>query len=148
MRSLLLLSVLAACTSSDSTGPFPSDTSVVNLTLVGGLAPTPGPGSTCQPLDDEYTYSLSERHLGWKSCESPTIGGTYTFVTGEKTLSEADHDDLVSALQALRPAPGGCGGDATETFQFATPNGVTTYPQGGCMPGANDVLDLFDSLAR
>jgi hypothetical protein len=145
MRSLLPFVVLAACTStsSDVTGPFPDDTSVVNLTIVGGLAPMPGPGSTCQPADDSFTYSLSDRHLGWSSCESPTTGGTYAFVTGSKTLSDSDHDALVSALRALKLPPGGCGGDTTETFEFATPHGTSTFPEGGCMPGATDVIDLF-----
>lgn len=145
MRVFLALAIASCSSSSDAV--FPADTAVVDLTMVGGLAPTPGPGSTCAAIDDEYTYSLADHHLGWKSCQSPSIGGTYDFVHGETTLSDADHTALVDALHALGPAKPPCGGDITETFQFAALSGTTVYGQASCMPGASDVAELLRSAA-
>jgi hypothetical protein len=146
----VVLACAAGCTTTSTApgGAFPTATTSVQLSLLGGLAPQAGPGSTCQPIDEHYTYELSTRHLTWTICSSPTVGGVYTPVPGSATLSADDATNLVNALRAVEPATTECGGDITEMFDFATPGGTKHYAQAGCMPGASDVIDLITAAAQ
>jgi hypothetical protein len=149
MRSLALI-LLAACTTTTPTGPggvYPESATEVQLSISGGFAPMAAPGSTCQPIDDHYTYATSARQLSWSICSSPTDDLVFQAVTGHTTLSAGDAQQLVDALGAVQLAETGCGGDVTETLVFATPDNTRGY-QANCMPGADAVIQLFQSDAH
>ena len=149
MRAFALI-LLAACTTTTPTGPggvYPETTTEVQLSLQGGLAPQAQPGSTCQPLDEQYTYSPPARLLSWSVCSSPNNDLVFTKVTGHRTLSTDEAQQLADALGAVQLSDMACGGDVTETLEFTTPNDTRGY-QANCMPGADMVIQLFESDAH
>ena len=138
----------AACAQQPSGALFPDDATSVELQVTGGLAPTPGAGSTCTPADDSYTYVVATRALSWSACTSPTPGGAYTTQTGQATLASDAAQQLLDALRALALPPDPCGSDVTATMMVATAKGVASYPQAECLVGFSDVQDELAAAAQ
>jgi hypothetical protein len=157
MRSVAILIAIAACTTSPRdqarhTGPdargsdatasgvFDPTTTMVEIDRSGGLLPAPGPGSTCVPLTQQYTYVIAIGVLTWSVCQAPTGSNVYSTVPGQATLTGTQAVALLTALQGLSPPPYACGSDVNETYTFTTPHGVVTVDNGACLQGDDAVM--------
>lgn len=137
MRSLCLL-VLAAC----ATEPAGSSVHTATVTRTGGLAPSI-PGSSCQPMDETFTYDAPTRRFAWRLCESPSTGAPFAFQTGARTLDAVTADQLDSALHGLHASAQACGGDITDTVIV---DGAT-YADAQCYAGDADLFAILEPLA-
>ena len=137
MRITWLVLLVASCASQ------PDDAKHVVLTRVGGFAPTPGAGSTCQPMDEIYDLDLLQHRLAWQICASDTIGGVYTMRPGSVALDATQSDTLATDVDAIRPAQGCGGGDISDTLMVDS----ATYHDAQCMSGENALYtDLSDVM--
>lgn len=116
-----------AADSSTSTDLVPTGSTKAVISITGGFeGPGASDGSTCTPANDTYTVDLSAKSVEWKLCR--LNGQAYAFVTGNKTLSDADFGSLTGKMHGLtRATKTSCGADAPEqTITFSSPTGDTT----------------------
>jgi hypothetical protein len=139
MRSLCLV-VLAAC-AAEPGGSSPS-VHTATVTRTGGLAPSI-PGSSCQPMDETFTYDAPTHRLTWRLCESPSTGAPFAFHTGARTLDAATAVQLETALHGLYASEQACGGDITDTVIVDG----TTYVNAQCYAGDADLFAILEPLA-
>ena len=97
---LLVASAALACAigCAQQSDVFPDDTTTLELHVAGGLAPAPGPGSTCTPEDTTYDYVLATRALSWTAYQSGS-DGVFTEQPGQTTLG----DDAAHQLHDRSP---------------------------------------------
>jgi hypothetical protein len=121
------------------TGLYPDGTTTIVVNQKGGFTGPGADGSTCTMVDATYTLVLPARDLSWKVCDS-NDGGPYAFVTGQKTIAEADFGPLDTALHALkRTTTKQCGADKpSEEIVFTAPSGDVTYYDDFYFCDAND----------
>ena len=150
MRSTtLLVFVLVGCTQATSAGDlFGSDTTEVSIRRTGGLAPTPGVGSTCAPMDNRYVLEVSTRILSWQFCESPASDGVYSLVASNKALSAADYKELAAALRGLTTVEAQCAGDIVDEIAFSTPSAQSTFDHANCLGNEAAVFAVLDAVAK
>lgn len=139
MRSLCLLALVACA--AEPAGPSPA-VHTATVTRTGGLAPSI-PGSTCQPMDETFTYDAPTRRFTWRLCESPSTGAPFAFQTASRTLDAATADQLETALHGLHASEQACGGDITDTVIV---DGVT-YADAQCYTGDSDLFAILEPLA-
>ena len=150
MRLLVAAAAALACTAGcaqQSDAVFPDNATTLELHVTGGLAPTPGAGSTCTPEDTTYDYVLATRALSWTACDTGS-DGVFTQQSGQDTLTTDAAHQLHDALTALALPPDPCGGDFTATLHFSTPDGASDYPQAECLVGFSGVRDVLDAAAQ
>lgn len=134
MRLALLL-LVAAC-ADPATTP-----TTASMTRTGGLAPHRD-GSSCQPMDEAFTFDAKTRTLTWRICGSPDATTPFAFHTGRRVLDEPTAAQLDAALHDLRATAQLCGGDIVDTVIVDG----TTWNGAQC---ANDaaVFELVEPLA-
>lgn len=149
MRLLVAAAAALACAvgCAQQSAVFPDNTTTLELHVTGGLAPSPGPGSTCTPQDNTYDYVLATRALSWTSCQSDS-SGVFTPQSGQATLAADAAQQLHAALAALALPDQPCAGDFTATLHFTTLDGASDYPQAECLVGFSGVQDALASAAR
>lgn len=145
---LLAIAVLALGCTQSSQDPFKPDTTEVSIARQGGLAPTPQAGSTCAPMDDRYTLSVATHVLAWQFCSAPASDGVYSFVSGQKSLGDADFEQLSTALHGLTPVQPSCGGDITDQIVFVSPSGQTTFDHANCLGNESAVFEVLDTVTN
>nr|HEX4318578.1 hypothetical protein [Kofleriaceae bacterium] len=154
VASAALVTCLAAC-ATDHTAPstgsdggiVAADATSVQIHITGGLAPTPAAGSTCQPMDDLYTYTIATRVLAWTTCTSATGDNVFAEAPGSATLDAASADQLHAALLALAPEMTTVGGDITARLAYAAPSGSGSFIHIEQANGYSDVMDVVYSFA-
>jgi hypothetical protein len=112
-------SVLVACTKK------------IELDVAADGLPVPRPeGSTCD-LSATYTLTLATRTLTWRECDrEDQAGSPWVELTGERVLSQAQHDALLDVLRSIEvQAPSNaCGADkSTITVSIETDAGSQEY---------------------
>jgi hypothetical protein len=154
MKPYLALVAIAACAQTPGAGPasskpddplVPGTTSVL-VTEQGGLAPAPAAGSTCTPANDMFTLDLDARTLASRTCSAPANTLVFSFVTAQKSLTDAEFTALSDALQAIRPPADPCGSDFHATVTFTTPTSTTTHADAECWTGWSNVDDALYSI--
>jgi hypothetical protein len=146
MRSVLFLIVAAACTGSGATGPGSASSSplvAATITTKGGLAPTPGPGSTCTLTDEAYAYDGASRVATWKRCEEQGNTLVFTYVTGRAQLSADPAKQLEAALAGLQTGSP-CGSDVHDQIAITWTTGNAMFDE--CAQGVTAVFDVLDRL--
>lgn len=124
------------------TSIIPASTTSLVVAEKGGLVP-PNPGSECAKFDDSFTYVLATHELSWKLCV------TLAFVTGHKTLTTNEQNDLNKALGALARVtkPTGCGSDAPlQTLDVITPSATVRYYDASMSCEASDARPVVTGL--
>ena len=149
MRLLVAFAAALACAigCAQQSDVFPDNTTTLELHVAGGLAPAPGPGSTCTPEDTTYDYVLATRALSWTACQSGS-DGVFTQQPGQTTLGADAAHQLHDALAALALPADPCGADFTATLHFTTPDGASDYPQAECLVGFSGVEDALGTAAQ
>ena len=145
----LLVLVFVGCTQASPAGDlFAPDTTEVSIRRTGGLAPTPGGGSTCAPMDNRYVLEVSTHVLSWQFCEAPASDAVYSLVANNKALSAADYDELAAALHGLTTVEAVCAGDIVDEIAFSTPAGQSTFDHANCLGNEAAVFAVLDAVAR
>lgn len=149
MRLLVAAAAALACAvgCTQQSAVFPDNTTTLEMHVTGGLAPNPGPGSTCTPQDTTYDYVLATRALSWTACQSGS-DGVFTKQSGQDTLGADAAKQLHDALAALALPDQPCGGDISATLHFTTTDGASDYPQAECLVGFSGVQDALASAAQ
>ena len=134
MRLAFLLTV-ASCADPSTT------TTTASISRTGGLAPS-RQGSSCQPMDETFTFDATTRQLTWRICESPDATTPFAFHDGDRVLDDATAMQLDAALHDLRATAQACGGDIKDTVIVDG----TTWNNAQC---ANDgaIFQVVEPLA-
>jgi hypothetical protein len=106
---------LVACTAAPASR---TTTASVELRRTGGFGPSPGPASTCAPIEEHYTIDLATHALAWQICMDPTQTGAFTLQPGSAMLDAAtfaQFDDALDALEMLGPPTIECHSDTENT---------------------------------
>ena len=141
MKNLALLFVLvAACTSSGS-----GDILTATVHRTGGLAPTPASGSSCQAIDDTYTYDAATLVVTWQRCEEQGTTGVFQLVPGQQAIATSTAQQLEAALSDLHASAQQCGGDIRDRIVITSTNGSTTFDPAQCA-GDSAVFEILDGL--
>ena len=148
MRFLAFSLLAFGCTTNASSDPFSSDTTEIAISRTGGLAPTPAAGSTCAPMDDRYTLTVASHILAWQFCAAPANDQVYSPVPGQRTLSDAQFEQVTTSLHGLTGPQPGCGGDLIDQIVFTTPTTHTTLDRANCLGNEGAVFELLDGLAQ
>jgi hypothetical protein len=141
MRSAVLLLVVTACAGSGS-----GDLVDATVHRTGGFAPSGGSGSTCQAIDDTYTYDAATHIATWQRCEPQGAAGVDQFTNGQTTLPADTAAQLESALAGLRGGPTPCGGDIHDRIVITWATGITTFEPAQCAHGETAVFDILEGL--
>ncbi len=94
----------------------------LELRQAGGLMPQVTDASTCQPINNAYTYERTTRMLTWSLCkavsDSDDVTPVYALESGFRTLTEAEGAPIQTALANLEQVgalPDACPTDGPQT---------------------------------
>ena len=141
-----MIRVLALLFVTGCLGGAPTEIESATLHHTGGLAPSGGAGSTCQPMDDTWQYVSATRVVKFQHCESTAMDAPFMFTTGQVTLSAGDAATLERALMAVEPGGVNCGGDVQDRLDIIGPTHFGSFTQ--CASGEQNVYELFLDVGR